>query len=161
VGSRSSPLACVVFLPPPLLQSFPFLNAGLCCCSFWLACLLQLTWEVVPPLLWRFPPSTTLTRFPAPGCWARAPAPAGASLARPNYLHFQEGFPSPPLWSSGHPTLFAMCLYCSYCLLLSFSFFPRWGSVCLGGYADLAQGCLWKYHVLLSSAGPRLPRPSG
>jgi hypothetical protein len=24
-----------------------------------------------------------------------------------------------------------------------FSFFPGWGSVCPGGYADLAQGCLW------------------
>jgi hypothetical protein len=34
----------------------------------------------------------------------------------------------------------------SYCLLLSFSFFPRWRSVCPGGYAALAQGCLWEYH---------------
>jgi hypothetical protein len=38
----------------------------------------------------------------------------------------------PPLWRSGHPTLFAMCLYCSYCLLLSFSFYPGWRSVCPG-----------------------------
>jgi hypothetical protein len=60
------------------------------------------------------------------------------------------------------PTLFATCLYCSYCLLLSFSFFPRWGSVCPGGYADLAQGCLWEYHVRLSSpCGPCLPKQSG
>jgi hypothetical protein len=44
--------------------------------------------------------------------------------ARLVYLQFWEGFPSPPLQSSGHPTLFAMCLYCSYCLLLSF-FFPE------------------------------------
>jgi hypothetical protein len=43
------------------------------------------------------------------------------------------------------PTLFAMCLYCSYCLLLSFSFFHGWGLVHPGGYADLAQGCLWEY----------------
>jgi hypothetical protein len=28
---------------------------------------------VFPPLLWNFPPSTTLTSFPAPGCWASAP----------------------------------------------------------------------------------------
>jgi hypothetical protein len=61
------------------------------------------------------------------------------------YLQFWEGFPSPNLWCSVHPTLFPACLYCSYCLLLSFSFFPRWGSVCPGNYADLAQGCLWKY----------------
>jgi hypothetical protein len=35
---------------------------------------------------------------------------------------------------------------CSYCLLLSFSFFlPGWRSVCPGGYAALAQACLWEY----------------
>jgi hypothetical protein len=44
-----------------------------------------------------------------------------------------------------HPTLFPACLYCSYCLLVSFSFFPLWRSVCPGGYAALAQGCLWEY----------------
>jgi hypothetical protein len=43
------------------------------------------------------------------------------------------------------PTLFPACLCCSYCLLLSFSFFPVWRSVCPGGYAALAQGCLWEY----------------
>jgi hypothetical protein len=65
-----------------------------------------------------------------------------------------EGFPLPRLWCSGHPALFVTCLFC-YCLLFSyfFSFFPGWGSVCPGGYADLAQGCLWEYRVLLSSPG--------
>jgi hypothetical protein len=84
---------------------------------------------VFPPLLWSFPPSTTLTSFPTPGCWACAPTPALSSQARLVYLQFREGFPSPALRRSGCPTLFAMCLYCSYCLLLSFSFFPGWGSV--------------------------------
>jgi hypothetical protein len=70
-------------------------------------------------------------------------------------------FPFPPLRCSGCPTLFAMCLFCCYCLLFSFSFFPGWGSVCPGGYADLAQGCLWEYHILLSSpCGPHLSKPS-
>jgi hypothetical protein len=47
--------------------------------------------------------------------------------------------PLPPLRHSRRPTLFATCLYCSYCLLLlSFSFFPGRRSVCPGGYADLA-----------------------
>jgi hypothetical protein len=54
-------------------------------------------------------------------------------------------FPSPNLQCLVCPTLFPMCLYCSYCLLFSFSFFPRWRSVCPGGYADLAQACLWEY----------------
>jgi hypothetical protein len=69
--------------------------------------------------------------------------------------------PLTPLQSSGSPTLFATCLYFSYCLLLSFSFFPGWGLVCLGGYVDLAQGCLWKYHLPLSLPCPLLPKPSG
>jgi hypothetical protein len=67
------------------------------------------------------------------------------------------------------PTL-ALRVPCSLCyvsflllLFMQFVFFsPGWGSVCPGGYADLAQGCLWEYHVLLSSScGPRLPKPSG
>jgi hypothetical protein len=61
------------------------------------------------------------------------------------YLQSWEGFPSPNLQRSGLPTLFPACLNCSYCLLLSFSFFPGWISVCPGGYAALAQACLWGY----------------
>jgi hypothetical protein len=71
------------------------------------------------------------------GMWPRSHQSL-SSQAQLVYLQFQEGVPSPPLRHSGHPTLFATCLYCSYCLLLSFSFFPGWGSVCPGGYADLA-----------------------
>jgi hypothetical protein len=101
---------------------------------------------VFPPLLWSFPPSATLTSFPAPGCWAYTLAATLSSQARLVYLQFREGLPFPTLRYSGRPTLFATCLYCSYCLLLSFSFFPGRGYICPGGYADLAQGCLWKYH---------------
>jgi hypothetical protein len=70
--------------------------------------------------------------------------------------------PPPLLQHSGSPALFATCLFCCYCLLLCFSFFPGWGSVCPGGYADLAQGCLWEYRIPLSSpCGRRLPKLSG
>jgi hypothetical protein len=65
--------------------------------------------------------------------------------ARLVYLQSWEGFPSPNLLRSGCPTIFPTCLYCSYCLLLSFSFFPGWRSVWSGGYATLAQACLWEY----------------
>jgi hypothetical protein len=120
---------------------------------------------VFPPLLWSFLPSATLTSFPTPGCWARAPQPCSCQSLSGQawlvYLQFWEGFPSPTLQSTGHPTLFATCLFCSHCLLLGFSFFPGWGSVCLGGYADQVQGCLWMYHVPLSSPCPCLPKPSG
>jgi hypothetical protein len=95
---------------------------------------------------WVFPP---LTSFPAPGCWARAPLQLPPEPLRPTrlvYLQSREGFPSPNLQRSGRPTLFPVCLNCSYCLVLSFSFFPWWRSVCPGGYAALAQACLWGYH---------------
>jgi hypothetical protein len=103
---------------------------------------------VFPPLLWSFPSSATLTGFPAPGYWARAPPPLPLEplrLAWLVYLQSREGFPSPNLGCLVHPTLFPVCLYCSNCLLLSFSFFPRWRLVCPGSYAVLAQGCLWEY----------------
>jgi hypothetical protein len=158
---------------PPLLWSFPSTAAFT---SFpapdcWAVLLLLLASMFVysscgrfvfPPLLGSVPPSTTLTSFPAPGCWMCPRSHLSlSSQAWPVYLQFQEGFPSLPLQSLGCPTLFAMSLYCSYCLLLSFSFFPGWRSVCPGGYADLAQGFLWKYHILLSSPCPCLPKTSG
>jgi hypothetical protein len=96
---------------------------------------LQFTWEVLfPPPLWSFQPTTAFTTFPTPGYWACAAAPAFSSW-------LVRDFPSPTLWCTGHPTLFATCLCFCYCLLFSFSFFPGCGSVCPGGYADLAQGC--------------------
>jgi hypothetical protein len=43
-----------------------------------------------------------------------------------------KGFRLPSLWCSGHPTLFAMCLFCCYCLLFSFfSVFLPWVGVSL------------------------------
>jgi hypothetical protein len=149
----------------PVLQAFPFpstlgevtLHPLSQACMFIYSS--QGKW-VFPPLLWSFPPTTAFTSFPAPACWACAPAFSGQTWLV--YLQFQERFPSSPLWCSGLLALFVMCLYCSYCLLLSFSFFSGWGSVCSGGYADLAQGCLWEYHIPLSSlCGPRLPKLSG
>jgi hypothetical protein len=92
---------------------------------------------VFPPLLWSFPPTATSTSFPAPGCWACAATPAFASC--------------PPSSS----VLRAPCPLCymSFLLLLliiQFFFFSPCGSVCPGGYADLAQDGLWKYRILLT-----------
>jgi hypothetical protein len=92
-------------------------------------------------------------------------APARGSPARPAclftvYLQSQEGFPSPNLQLSGCPTLFPACLNCFYCLLLSFSFFPRVeislsrGLCCSG--PGLSVGVPPR-----SSPGPCLPKPSG
>jgi hypothetical protein len=105
-----------------------------------------------------FPPTTTFTSFPTLDCWTCAAAPAFSS-----WLVVKD-FPSSSLQCSGCPALFATCLFCCYCLLFRFffSFFPGWVSICTGGYADLAQVCLWEYHVPLSSpCGLHLPKPSG
>jgi hypothetical protein len=75
-----------------------------------------------------------------------------------------EGFPLPPLWCSGCPALFATCFFVVIAYyLVFFPFFSLGGCRSVqGGYADLAQGSLWEYHVLLSSpCGPCLPKPSG
>jgi hypothetical protein len=138
-----------VFLPPPLSQAFLLLITGRCCCSCQPPCLFTAhVGSGFPPLLWSFPPSATLTSFPTPGFWARAPPPLPPEPLRPTqlvYLQSWEGFPSSNLRHSVRSTLFPACLICSYCLLLSFSFFSRWRSVCPGGYAALAQACLWEY----------------
>jgi hypothetical protein len=113
---------------------------------------------VFPPLLWSFPPTATLTSFPAPGCWVCVAAPA---FSRWNVV---MDFPSPALRHSGYPALFATCLFLLLLLIIQFFILFSLGgsSVCPGGYADLAQGCLWEYHVLLSSpCGLCLPKPSG
>jgi hypothetical protein len=136
----------------PLLQAFPFPSTlgEVTLHPLSQACMFVYSssgkW-VFPPLLSSFPPTATLTSFPAPGFWACAPAPTEAPLASLACLFTVPGrIPFPHLWHSVCPTLFPTCLYCSYCFLLSFSFFPGWRSVCQGGYAALAQGCLWEHH---------------
>jgi hypothetical protein len=151
----------------PLLQAFPFpstlgeVTLHLLSLACMLVCSSLGKW-VLPPLLWSFPPSATLTSFPTPVAGRVTPLPLEPLRPGPACLFTVPGrIPLPPLQHSVHPTLFATCLYFSYCLLLSFSFFPGWGSVCPGAYAVLAQGCLWEYRVPLSSPCPCLPKLSG
>jgi hypothetical protein len=108
-----------------------------------------------PPLLWSFPPTATFTSFPAPGCWAGATTPA--FFGRLVYLQFGEGFPlshSLELRAS-HPLCYVSFVVAVVVYLVWFFLFfsSGWGSVCPGGYADLAQGCLWENRVPLSSPG--------
>jgi hypothetical protein len=128
--------SCGKCMFPPLLWSFPptAAFASFSAPDYW-AVLLVLPASVFvhssrerwvfPSLLWTFPPSATLASFPAPGCWVLPPSPA-CSVTVPGWI------PSPSLRCSGRLTFFAMCLYCSRGLLLSFSFFPGWGSICPG-----------------------------
>jgi hypothetical protein len=117
----------------PLLQAFPFPS------TLWEVTLHPLSQAIMfvyssygrwvfPPLLWSFPPSTTLTSFPAPGCWAHAPTPTGASLARPGLFIYCSGndSPHPPLeLRVPHPLCHMSLLF--LLVITQFIFFPQLG----------------------------------
>jgi hypothetical protein len=152
VGGGSFPISCAVLLPLQLSQAFLLLVTGRCCCSCRPPCLYTVYVGSGSSLLscGVFLPPPLSQAFPLLIAGHAPPLPPEA--LRPTqlfYLQSREGFPSPNLQRSGHPTLFTVCLYCSYCLLLSFSFFLGWRSVCPGGYAALAQACLWEYHSIM------------
>jgi hypothetical protein len=128
--------SCGRWVFPPLLWSFsPTATfTSFPAPDYWVVLLLLLAavfvyssrgrW-VFPPLLWGFPPSATVTSFPAPVCWLCAPTPAGASPACLACFFTVPGrVPFPQSWRSLGFTLVPACLYCFYCLLLSFSFLP-------------------------------------
>jgi hypothetical protein len=114
----------------PLLQAFPFPSTLVEVTLNWLsqACMfvyssmgsgpssLSCGVFLLPPLLQAFP---LLVAGPVPLLLP--------SLARLFIYSSVRDFPSPHLRHSGRPALFAMCLFCSYCLLLSFSLFPLGG----------------------------------
>jgi hypothetical protein len=139
-GKWVFPFSCGVFLPLLLLQAFLLLLTGRCCCSCQPAYLftahmgsgssLLSCGVFLPP-----PPSQAFLLLVAGRAPPRPPEPLRP--ARLVYLQSREGFPSPNLQHSGCPTLFALCLYYSYCLLVSFCFFPGCGSsvqgVCWSG----------------------------
>jgi hypothetical protein len=127
---------------------------------------LQLTWEVgLPPSSVEFSSlhhSHKLSRSWLLG--TLPPAPARASLAWPGLacLFTVPGRISLPCSSElrvPHPLCNVSLLF--LLLITQFLFFPRYESFCPEGYAVLAQACLWKYHIPLSSPCPRLPKPSG
>jgi hypothetical protein len=120
MGSGSFLLSCGVFLPPLLLQAFPLLTAGWCCCSCWLASLftVHMGGGSSSPLLWGFPPSTTLPNFPIPGCWAQAPAPARAYLARPSLCINSSGEDYSPLLFGAQGT--PPSLLCVFIVLIAY-----------------------------------------
>jgi hypothetical protein len=102
---------------------------------------------VFPALLCSFPPTATFTSFPAPGCWAvlpLLPSPAGLFI----YSSMRD-FPSPPLRCSGRPALFAMCLFCCYCLLF-------WVFFSLGGGRSVQGAMLIWPRVVCGSTTCRL-----
>jgi hypothetical protein len=77
------------------------------------------------------------------------------------YLQSLERFPSPNLWHSVHPTLFPTCLYCSYCLLVSFFLFPSGGRSVQGTMVHWPRLVCGSNTVLRSSPCQCLPKLSG
>jgi hypothetical protein len=153
VGGGSSPLSCGGFLSLPLLQAFLLLITGWCCCSCQPLCLFTVHVESGSSLLscGVFLPTTPPQAFPllVAGCMPLLP-PEPLQPSQLFYLQSWEGFPSLNLWCSVCPTLFPACLYCSYCLLLIFSFFsPGGGQSVQGGML------LWPILVCGSTAVPR------
>jgi hypothetical protein len=123
---------------------------------------LQFMWGVsLPPSIEAFLTQPLLQAFPLQGCWVGATSPAFSS--RLVYSQFHEGLPH-PFSAQGTPPSLLPAFFCSfvYYSVWFFSLFPGWGLVCPGDYADLAQGCLWEYRMLLSSPGGlRLPKQLG
>jgi hypothetical protein len=141
----------------PLLQAFPFpstlgevtLHLLSQACVFIYSS--RGKW-VFPPLLWSFPPTAAFTNFPTPGCWAVLLLPSPASL----FIYSSVRDSPPPLFGTQGvpPYLLRVFVVVAVAVVYSgffFLFFPGWGLVCPGAYAHLAQGCLWEYHVSLSS----------
>jgi hypothetical protein len=87
-----------------------------------------------------------------------SPALTRASPAHLACLFTVPGrIPFPNLQCSVHPTLFPACLYCSYCLLVSFSFFSPGGGQSVQGTMLLWPRLCGNTMVPRSSPGPRLP----
>jgi hypothetical protein len=108
-GKWVFPLSCGVFLPPLHLQAFQLLIAG--------HVLLLLPAGVLftdhvgggssPRLLWSFPPSATLTSFPAPHWWARGPLLPSSLRPGPACLFTVPGrIPFPPFGAQCAPPSF-------------------------------------------------------
>jgi hypothetical protein len=92
----------------PLLQAFPFPSTlgEVTLHPLSQACVFVYSsrgrW-VFPTLLWSFPPSATLTSFPAPGCWARAPHSHWPSL----FIYSSRKDSLPPIFDTqGAPPSF-------------------------------------------------------
>jgi hypothetical protein len=117
----------------PLLQAFPFLSTlgEVTLHLLPLACVFIYSshgkW-VFSPLLWSFPPSTTFTSFPTPGCWAHATASTRASPTRPRLLIYSSGKDSLPCSSElrvPHPLCNVSLLF--LLLITQFLFFSLGG----------------------------------
>jgi hypothetical protein len=123
----------------PLLQVFPSpstLGRWRYACLLWPACFFTVHVGSVPsPLHWGFSHTATFTSFPTPRLLGRCHL---SCLLQPACLFTVPWGIAPPLQCSGHPTLFATCLFLFFCLLFSLVFFSfPWVGV------GLSRGLCW------------------
>jgi hypothetical protein len=167
---------CHLCLFRVLLNAFPFCFLqytalrAFCNCHLFFFFNLQFSWRSAPS------PASTGAFLTDSHSYKLSPLqvagwlpPLLPSLAGLFIYSLPEGLPLPhsqelrapcPLCYMYHFFFIPLLVYDSVWFFLFFS--PGWGSVCLGGYADLAQGCLWEYHMPLSSPGGlHLPKQSG
>jgi hypothetical protein len=84
------------------------------------------------PLPWSFPHTAPFTSFPAPRLLGGAAMPAFSGWLV--YLQLCEGLPLPPLWHSGRPAFFAMCLFLLlFIIQIFFSLFSLGGGQSVQG----------------------------
>jgi hypothetical protein len=159
------PLSYGVFLPLPLLQAFPLLITGRCCCSCQLPCLftahvgsgsssISCGVFLPPPLSQAFLPlvaGLVPLLLPEP-LWPN----------RLVYLQFREGFPSPNLRCAQCPPPSFPLVFIVLIAYYSVSLFSLGG-----GWSVQGDMLLWprivcgSTAVLLSSPCLHLPKPSG
>jgi hypothetical protein len=151
----------------PLLQAFPFPSTGkgdTAPVFSGLHVYLQLTWEVgLPPSLVGFSSlchshKLSCSWLLGAGPCSRPPQPGPACLFT---VLGRIPPPHPALGTQCAPPSFPRVFYCSYCLLLSFSFFPGWRSVCPGAMLIWPRVVCGSTAVPLSSPCLHLPKPSG
>jgi hypothetical protein len=166
--------SCGKWVFPPLLCSFPPTTTFISfpAPDYWAVLLLLPAamfvysscgrW-VFPPLLWSFPSLRHSHKLSQSWLLGACSHSRGSLSCPPGLFIYSswEEFPSLNLWRSVYPTLFPTCLYCFYCLLVSFSFFPG------GGHSVQGAMLLWPRVVCGSTTVPRsspglcLPKLSG
>jgi hypothetical protein len=119
----------------------------------------------LPPLLWSFPPSATLTSFPAPGCWLLGARPRSRqSLSGPPCLFiYSPGKDSlPPIFTAqGAPPSFPLVFIVLIAYYSVSLFFPGGGQSVQGAVLLWPRLVCGSTAVPQSSPGLRLPKPSG
>jgi hypothetical protein len=156
--------SCGRWVLPPLLCSFPptATFTSFPAPAYWAVLLLLPAAMFVYSSRgkWVFPP---LTSFPSPGCWARVPAPARASPARPACLFTAPGripFPQSLALSAPHPLSRVFLLFLLLITQFLF-FFPCGGQSVRGAMLLWPRLVCGGTAVPRSSPGLRLPKPSG